>query len=648
MRSFFSALLGIASLLPISAQNTGGSQFSNDLAHQEMKAFPGLKNKLLSGAPNTFDVKYHRCEWQIDPAVNYIHGKISTHFVPTVAGFSHMEFDFSNALTADSVIYHGSSLSFSALAGDLLDITLPSVLPSGTLDSITIYYQGVPAGSGFGSFVQTTHGPSNIPVIWTLSEPFGAKDWWPCKQNLDDKIDSLDIYVTVPPGNRVASNGLLKSTVAAGPNNLFHWQTHFPTAAYLVAIAATNYAVYSNYVHIPGDSIEVLNYIYPEDSVAAYSQTPDIIPTIQLYDSLTILYPFAAEKYGHCQFGWGGGMEHQTMSFVINFGHSLIAHECAHQWFGDHVTCGSWQDIWLNEGFATYFEGLTEEHLFPGTWMNWKQNRIANITSQPGGSVLCSDTTSVNRIFDGRLTYDKGAYLLHMLRWKLGDSLFFLALTNYQNDPAYSFGYAKTPDLKQVLETTSGQNLSTFFNQWYYNEGYPSYQVGWTQTGSNVQVTIDQTQSHPSVSFFEMPVPIHFIGATQDTTIVFDHTFSGQVFSGTVNFPVITAEFDPELWLLSSNNIISGIGEATLPGNDIKVFPNPATTEMNIQLSLNSAKKLMVVLSDATGKIVYKTQRNVNKGSSLFSISVDAFDAGTYQIHLSGDGINYSTSIIKK
>jgi aminopeptidase N len=221
---------------------------------------------------------------------------------------------------------------------------------------------------------------------------------------------------------------VLVSETQNGNLRTCHWKSHYPIAAYLVAIAVTNYSYYSNYVPLgSGDSLQVLNYVYPEDLTYAQSNTPGIISIIQLYDSLTITYPFFKEKYGHCQFGWGGGMEHQTMTYLVSFDYSLMAHECAHQWFGDMVTCGSWEDIWLNEGFATYWQGMTVEHYDPSNWMGWKQSQRDYIISQPDGSVLCTDTTDVGRIFDGRLTYSKGAYLLHMLRWTVGDAAFFQA-----------------------------------------------------------------------------------------------------------------------------------------------------------------------------------------------------------------------------
>lgn len=619
-----------------------------DIPAMEQKAMEGYFRSLLSGAVNNYDLKYHRCEWTVNPAVDSIRGAITSYFLPRVIGFNTMQFDLDTTFIIDSVRYHNTNLTYSQFS-DILQLNFPTALPVNTLDSVTVCYHGMPPSNGFGSFVQTTHGDDATPVIWTLSEPFGAKDWWPCHQNLNDKIDSLDVIVTTPQAYRVASNGLLKSETTVGTNKIYHWQTHYPIAAYLVAIGITDYSVYSDYVPLPsGDSIEVLNYVWPEDLAIAQAQTPDIIRVIQFYDSLTITYPFAAEKYGHAEFGWGGGMEHQTMSFVVAFNHSLIAHECAHQWFGDHVTLGSWQDIWLNEGFATYFEGLTEQRFFPSTWMGWKSARIADITSAPDGSVLCDDTTSVGRIFSGRLTYDKGAYLLHMLRWKLGDAAFFTALRNYQSAPALSYAYAKTPDLKAQLEAASGQDLTSFFNEWYYNQGYPSYQITWGETGTVVNLTIGQTQSHPSVSFFEMPVPVKFIGDTRDTTIVFDHTFSGQSFTADVGFSVNYVQFDPELWILSAHNSIVGIADYRLQNDQVMVYPNPVVNTLNLQFRLKEKGNVSIELYDLTGRKVSAYTETLNPGNTLTPVDVGTLSRGVYELRVLGSTFSYEQKVIKQ
>jgi hypothetical protein len=341
-------------------------------------------------------------------------------------------------------------------------------------------------------------------------------------------------------------------------------------------------------------------------------------------------------------------MEHQTMSFVVSFNYSLLAHECAHQWFGDYVTCGSWEDIWLNEGFATYFEGLTVERYFPSNWYNWKNDKRIHITSNPAGSVLCDDTTSVGRIFDGRLTYNKGSYLLHMLRWKLGDATFFNALKNYLNTPGLSDNYAKTQDLKAVLESTSGQNLSNFFDQWYYNQGYPSYQVLYGQNGTALQVTINQSQSHPSVSFFEMPVPVKFIGASQDTTIVFDHTSSGQTFTVNIGFPVIDAQFDPELHILSNNNTIIGIEDQNFQKDEVFVFPNPATDLLSVMFQLQDKTRVAFDLYDISGRKILSEEHIMDAGRSVRSVDITKLSAGIYELKVSGTDIIYSQKVIKK
>lgn len=648
MKNYLFFFLFILSSLNINSQNKAGIISDMDIPSMEQKAHEGQFRQVLSGAANTYDLKYHRCIWEVDPAISYIRGSITSYFEPIISGFNQIQFDLAPSFTIDSVKYGSIALPYTLLSSGILEINFPSSLPINVLDSVSVFYQGIPATSGFGSFNQSDH--SGAPIVWTLSEPFGAKDWWPCKQDLNDKIDSVDIIVTVPQVNRVASNGILLSEVLSGTNKIYHWKTRHPTAAYLIAIAVTNYAYYSDYVPLTStDSIEVLNYVYPENLATAMTQTPEIIKVIQLFDSLTIPYPFADEKYGHAQFGWGGGMEHQTMSFVVNFNQPLIAHECAHQWFGDHVTCASWQDIWLNEGFATYFEGLTQERYFPADWMNWKQSKINHITSAPDGSVLCNDTTDVSRIFNGRLSYNKGAYLLHMLRWKMGDSLFFLSLKNYLNDPLLAGGYAKTPDLIAHLETTSGIDLSGFFDDWYYNQGYPSYKILVEQSGNYVNVNIKQSQSHSSVTFFEMPVPIKFIGASQDTTIIFNNTFSGQNFGTNIGFHVDSVLFDPERWILSAHDTVNiGIPNEPLLTNEIFIYPNPVINAVSVRLQLKAKTDITVDVFDVTGRKVYSRHENMDQGKTIMTIETIGLSSGLYELKISGNDFSHFRKIVKK
>ena len=321
------------------AQNDDGKDFRN-LVEREMHNHNQLFNFRANPLTETYDLNYHRFEWEIDPAVLYVKGAVTSYFEPTADGFDKIHFDFLDNLTVDSVLYHGTQMNHSFITGEILMIDLPAVIPVGIQDSISVYYKGVPVGGGFGSFANDTH--NGVPALWTLSEPYGAREWWPCKQTLNDKIDSTDIYVTSPAQYRVASNGVLVSELEDNGMKTFHWKHRYPIPAYLVAIAVTNYEQYSEWLDIGGDSIHILNYVYPESLAAAKVRTERTADIMALFNDLFGMYPFADEKYGHAQFGWGGGMEHQTMSFMGGFSHLLIAHELAHQWFGDKVTCGSW------------------------------------------------------------------------------------------------------------------------------------------------------------------------------------------------------------------------------------------------------------------------------------------------------------------
>lgn len=575
--------------------NEGAEQCAHTKRHFTQQKLAGVK----SHAAENINITYTRAEWEINPSVLYIKGNVTPYFKATQNQISIINFELDTAMIVDSVIYHNQPVTFSDSGSYLLNIYLPNPIALGSLDSVTIYYQGTPGSSGFGSFIQDYH--NGTPIIWTLSEPYGAREWWPCKNDLSDKIDSIDVFVTCPKAFRAASNGVLLSETITGLNKIYHWKHRYPIATYLVAIAVTNYAVYSDFAQLQNATVEVLNYVYPEDSLNASQNTPNTIPSLQLYSNLFIEYPFADEKYGHAQFGWGGGMEHQTMSFMGGFSHELVAHELAHQWFGDMVTCGSWQDIWLNEGFATYLTGLTYENM-PTTpyWENWKIGKINHIISSPAGSVFCDDTSTVNRIFNSRLSYSKGAYVLHMLRWVCGDSSFFSGIKNYLHDANLNHGYAKTNDLKLHLETSSSLNLSEFFDDWYYGQGFPTYSVSVVDySGGNIEVIIDQTTSDPSVPFFEMPVPIYFSGQGQDTILIFNNLSSGQSFNASLSFTPDTAIFDPDLHILcqSSINVVVGMKHEQ-ENSSINVYPNPANDILNINFEGEIPEFIEILTAD--------------------------------------------------
>jgi len=606
---------------------------------------------LFNSADNRSDIVYSRFHFWVDPAVRYIRGEVMTAFEPAEL-LTSLDFDFSSDLTMDSIRWHGQQLGFSRDA-DLLTVYFPTSLL--LRDSLTFYYQGVPTSTGFGSFETTVHG-NGKPVMWTLSEPYGAMEWMPCKQALNDKTDSVDIFITHPAGYRAASNGILQSETTENGQVTAHWKHRYPIATYLVAIAITDYEVFTDEVQHPDGTTPIVNYVYPESVQSALASMADLTAQMQLYNDLFGLYPFQKEKYGHAQFSWGGGMEHQTMSFMSNFGYELVAHELAHQWFGDKVTCGSWEDIWLNEGFATYLSGLCYERLQPQYWLQFKQQRISNATSQPGGSVRVDDTTSVNRIFSGRLSYNKGAMVLHMLRWVCGDSAFFGGIRNYLSDPNLAYRFAQTADLQAHLEAASGKDLDGFFADWYTGQGYPSYQISWSQDGSNLlNFKVNQTQSHPSVSYFELPLPLRLQGAQGEVKdVVLNHTSNGQNFQEQVDFEVTSIVFDPELWLITKNNTVTevtvGTHDLAARGFSLRIEPNPATggtVRAVVDSPLEGAMRF--TFENAEGRSLLAQSHNLTSGENRLTFEVAHLPAGTYFLKMENEqGKMQETVIVQR
>lgn len=535
------------------------------------------QNTFQNFASTETDVTYQEMKITIDPAFNRVEGEITFIFKSQVDQLDRFVIDYADSLPIHYIVRGNDNLNFTR-ADNLVMIELGKTLSIGESDTL------LAAFSSENTLRQEFH--AGVPVISTDLD-LGSL-WYPGKRDLIDKIDSVDIYVTTPQDVRAAGNGKLVEIIIGDAHNVYHWQHRHPIATtYLLHLAITNYTVIEDSVLLQnGTWLPLYHYLYPE-SVATLlpvvEKTPDVM---QFYESRFGPYPFSDEKYGHAQYTAGGALEVQTMSLMGFFNLDVIAHELAHQWFGNTVTFGSWSDIWLSEGLAEYASGLAIEQLKPSDWNGFKTSKISSITSLPNGSVFVKDTNDLGVIFNGRLTYNKGAYLAHMLRWVVGDSLFFEALRNYIHDPEHYNGFARNIDLQNHFEAVSGKDLDEFFADWYYGEGYPSYDITWRQEQDSVILWVSQTQSDPSVSFFEMPIPIAAFrfGIIADT--VFNHTHQDQQFAMYVgNNNVSQLLFDQDKWIISKNNKITKLvtGTKDISRNKIKVYPNPASDYIEIE-----------------------------------------------------------------
>ena len=568
---------------------TDNNEFER-MVEAEMKSASSMQNLRVNPNTQNYDVTYHELRFTVNPnnTTPYINGVVKTTFT-ALSNMNEVTFDMATALVVSSVTMNSTSLTFNQSNYEL-NINLPSTLTTGNSATVEITYAGSPPQAE-GGFTRSTH--SGTPVIYTLSEPFGARDWWPCKQDLTDKIASFDMYITCPDTYIGVSNGLLQSSVTSGGNTTRHFRHNYPIPAYLISLNVTNYSTYNIQAGLgttESPFFPINNYLYPESDTASIRAAIDVTtPIMNVFEEKFGPYPYRNEQYGHVQFGWGGGMEHATMSSMGGWSRSLIAHELGHQWFGNKVTCGSWKDIWLNEGLTEYTAGIMVEELDGNaSFVSWKNGKISNVTTQAGGALYLTDAEAlnVNRIFSSRLSYNKGSMVTHMLRWVMGDANFFLALRNYLNDTNLAYAYAQTNDLKGHLEAVHGSSLDEFFNDWVYMQGYPSYGLTVQTLGSGqARITVNQTQSHASVSFFEMPLEIRLTGAgglTHD--VVVNNTSNGQQFVVPVPFLVTGVIFDPNKHIISIGNTTTLSNNSFELEEAISVYPNPANDELHIMM----------------------------------------------------------------
>ena len=571
------------------------------------------------------DTRFVHLNLNLERNTKFISGHVKTVARVSAASMdTFMVFLHSN-FTIDSVRFN-TQFTIPVIQDSAIKIAAPQALSNGTQFTVTIYYKGTAptGGAAIGSGYSMGTSPSwGNQVTWSLSESFVAYHWWPCKQDLTDKIDSSWVFVTTDSTNRVGSNGILKNIVSVGSKKRYEWKSQYPIDYYLISVATAKYKEYNLYSkpqYLINDSILIQNYIYDgaiNNSNWINNQKVQLNKMPQVLRFLSEkygMYPFYKEKYGHCMAPLGGGMEHQTMTTLGFFDYYINAHELGHQWWGDQVTCKTWQDIWINEGFASYTEHLVAQYLDPTNYaanLNSAHNAVMN---QPGGSIFFTgnDTMNTPRIFDSRLTYDKGGAIIHTLRFvTANDSLWFKTLRDFQNN--FKHSTASATDFKLFYQQQTGINVNPFFNEWYYGEGYPTYSVRYNYNGIQSFFQISQSTSMPNVTpLFTNPVELKISRSGKaDTLIRFSISTAIQNYTLALSGSITAVTVDPNNWIInkatpSVRDISLGATDiTTLNENTLKITLGPNPAQHYIQfLNLNESH-CTIVLFDSKGAEVF-------------------------------------------
>ena len=556
----------------------------------------------FSGTGSNIDVHHHTCSWRINPdsTVNYIKGFVQTDFTTIQNNVTSISFDLNSVLLVDSIIYHQQSLATTTYTqnNNIITIQLPQALPSGVKDSIRIFYEGTPpnpAGSASGYTLSTDPG-TKLKYISTLSESYEDRDWWPCKADMQDKIDSMDIFVSVPWTGTdtfwVAANGVIKDSAISGNSRVFHYKVSNPITSYLVGLSVARYnRYYRNPITIGGVKVPVMYYLLAgkisNTYATALTAMDKATQLVSIYSQKYGDYPFKNEKHGYYEGLYGAdGMEHQTFSAIASGAISSVttlAHELMHQWFGDKVSFATWNDLWLAEGFAVYGEILGSE-LLPtfGQTVVPKRSGVkqgAQSITDVGVWIPNSSIANSDQIWNssyGGSVYDRGAMIVSMLRTMCGDSLYFKTMKQYIASPTLAYKTATTDTLLQYFNKNLGVDITPFFTDYVYGNGWPTYNIKYTNfTGNKMALNVvsQTTTAGAASAWFRGPVAIRVQGSTtaQDTLLVFfdwgngNLSYAGNGISAPVSgnqlmynlsFTPVTVTFDPYAQTLANGTMI--------------------------------------------------------------------------------------------
>jgi len=573
------------------------------LAGPELCAKGGLSGRLPRSADEDWDMAHIDLELTPHFTTQSLSGSVMIQGRVLATAMDLIELDLHDDMVVIASRLNGSPAGFTHADHRIVVEATPPLL-NGEDFTIQIDYEGSPPNLGWGSFEWFEH--EGVMSVATLSEPENARGWWPCKDVPDDKF-TADVRYRVPSAFKAPGPGLLQSITFNGDGtSTWHWRESYPISTYLISMTVTNFLSYTDwYVDAEGDSLPIENYVWPETWDGAQEDLSIAPEAVALMESLFGEYPFAEEKYGHAIFQWGGAMEHQTITSygyaLVGGGHyfdRILVHELAHSWFGNSVTLENWENVWLNEGPAKYSEALWFEHRDGPAGLRWYMDII---------DVDFEGPVYNNPDLFGSEVYQKGAWVMHMLRGILqDDELYFAALRDYLGNHAY--GNAHTVDLQADLEAFLGLDLDSFFQQWVYGVERPSYEWGWRVEGGFLSLRTEQVQT--DAGLFEMP--LHFRAYSADDSLDIRVQNDRRQQSWMIDlegFDAIDLAFDPDLWLLKHEIEVpydpTSAGGTPSYATAIRGnYPNPFNPQTRVAFSLAESGRARLNVHDVRGRRV--------------------------------------------
>lgn len=551
------------------------------------------------------------------------------------------------SLIIDSVRLAGQSFLHS---GDILAIKLNRVYQPGEVLQVKVGFHHTNLNDG-GFYCTNYH---NAAVVFTDSEPQGARKWFPCWDDPSDKA-TLDLRARVKSNVRLGSNGILADSLIQGDTLTYHWISVHPIATYIMVMTSrTNYnldILYWKKTSNPNDSIPIRFYYNPTENPVGIENI--MFDLADYYSMRYNEHPFQKNGFAtiDTMFTWGG-MENQTLTSLCKgcWSESLVAHEFAHQWFGDMITCASWADIWINEGFATWCEANWNENNLGYQYykaeiqnyaMDYKINNPGWAISVPEWAVSPPESFV---LFNWQVTYEKGACILHQLRYLLGDTLFFSTLRTYAADTTFRFKNASIPDFNTKVNEMSGENYDWYFTDWLLQPNHPIYNNTYNIVnlgGGQWKVNFHTYQEQSIPEFFRMnlEVNVRFTDGT-DSTFRFMNNVDHQSYEWFFDKQPVNLIFDPHGDIvLSENTTTVGIIDhpAALNLRMVSCVPNPAQEQTTITFETDREDTYRAVLTEMNGKTLSTLSLgDLPQGRHSFSIDCSHYPQGMYLYTISG------------